>query len=154
MKTKQTTAGVLDGIVRPIRTLIVDDSKLLLTCLCDLLATQENLQVVGTAANGSEALIQADALKPDLILMDINMPVMNGLQATLQLRTRLPDTRIIIMTMEDPVRARAAARAHGAQGFIQKDLLVTNLTAEIQRVLRLKNTSAESNLRENAAFAS
>lgn len=137
-------------MVRPIRTLIVDDSALMLTCLRDLLATQAGLLVVGTASNGSEALQKAAALTPDLVLMDLNMPVMGGLKATVELRRRLPDTRIIIMTMEEVGQAKAAARAHGAHGFIQKEMIVSDLAAEIQRVFRLKTALNESAVREDA----
>jgi len=138
MKTKETIPHVLDGIVSPIRTLIVDDSALMLICLRDLLATLEGLLVVGTAINGSEALQKAGALTPDLVLMDLNMPVMDGLKAATELRRLQPDTRIIIMTLEQSVHAKAAARAHGAHGFIQKERIVNDLTAEIQRVFRLQ----------------
>jgi len=138
MKTNSTSPTPLEGTVRPLRMLIADDSELLLSCLRDLLGAQKHLEVVGTAANGSEALKKASELKPDLVLMDLNMPIMDGLMATDELRHRQPDTRIIIMTMEDPIYAKAAAHAYGAHGFVQKELIVRDLMPEIHRVLQLR----------------
>ena len=137
MKTNSDTPTPLDGTVRPLRMLIADDSALLLSCLRDLLAVHKHLEVVGTATNGSEALRKAAELKPDLVLMDLNMPIMDGLMATDELRHRQPNVRIIIMTMEEPIHAKAAAHAYGAHGFIQKELIVGDLIREIHRVFHL-----------------
>ena len=127
----------------PLRTLIVDDSKLFLTCVRRLLDTQELIQVVGTAANGREAVHQADVLLPDLVLMDLDMPGMNGLEATEILRLRLPNARIIIMTLDETVKNKAAARAHGAHGFVGKPHMIRTLTAEIRRVFLLNGADDE-----------
>ena len=136
MKPKCKTPIAPDGILNPLRTLIVDDSALLLSCLCRLLGTQAFVQVVGTAANGSEALRKAQTLTPDLVLMDLHMPCMDGLQATTLLRRRLPKTRIIIMTLDDTGETKAATRAHGAHGFVGKSRIVHDLMTEIRRVFR------------------
>jgi DNA-binding NarL/FixJ family response regulator len=137
MKKECSTPLSADGLLHPLRTLIVDDSTLLLTCLHRLLDTQALVQVVGTAVNGVEALRKAETLVPDLVLMDLHMPGMDGLQATALLRCRLRHTRIIILTMDETVKTRAAARAHGAHGFVGKAELTGTLMAEIRRVFRL-----------------
>ena len=131
------------GILHPIRTLLVDDSAVHLLFVRDLLDTQGLVQVVGTATNGSEALNQAGLLAPDLVLMDLQMPCMDGLEATSLLRRQRPDTRIIIMTSAETTTARAAANAHGAHGFVAKDRIHDDLMAEISRVFRLTAAGSE-----------
>ena len=143
MKTNCETPYAPGGIVRPLRTLLVDDSFMFLACLRELLATQKMFNVLGTAANGNEALEKAAEFTPDLVLMDLNMPYMDGLEATAELRRRLPDTRIVIMTLNETAEARVAARAHGAHGFLAKNRIIADLTTEIDRVFRLKRTSNE-----------
>ena len=125
------------GSRHPLRTLIVDDSTPLLSHLRRFLDAQAFVHVVGTADNGSEALLKADELTPDLVLMDLNMPYMDGLQATGHLRRRQPNARIIIMTLDETAKTKAAARAHGAHGFVGKSRLPEDLMAEIRRVFRL-----------------
>lgn len=91
--------------------------------------------VIGTAGSGREALREAKRLDPDLVLMDLHMPEMNGLEATRELLRALPRVRVIIMTVEETARMRAAARAHGAHGFVGKACMVETLAAEIRRVV-------------------
>ena len=99
--------------------------------------------MVGTAANGGEALHKADVLAPDLVLMDLHMPCMDGLQATALLRRRLPTTRIIIMTLDETAKTKAATRAQGAHGFVGKSRMSDDLMAEIRRVFRPKHADDE-----------
>ena len=143
MNVIHTAALSTSGVRPPLRILIADDSTLFLTCLHRLLDAQTLVQVVGTAANGREAIHQADALAPDLVLMDLDMPGMDGLQATTLLRRRQPNTRIILMTLDETVKARAAARAHGAHGFVGKSRMVGDLMTEIKRVFELKHAEDE-----------
>jgi len=110
----------------------VDDSVMLLEGLCAYFKTQPLFQVVGTAMDGCEALHMAELLGPDLVFMDLRMPVMDGLQATAILRRRLPNMRIIIMTMEDSATAEAKAQAHGAHGFIWKPQIIDDLITEVR----------------------
>jgi DNA-binding NarL/FixJ family response regulator len=139
MKTESHETGIAQvGGLRPIGTLVVDDSPLIRKELCDFLGTQTLLRVLGTAVNGAEALQRAEVLMPDLVLMDMHMPCMNGLQATELLRLRLPGARVIIITAEESVSARSAAREHGAHGFVQKMQLRRDLMTEIRRVFLSK----------------
>ena len=144
MKNTQTSAGMLDRFLRPLRTLVVDDSVVLLKGLCAYIKTQPLFQVVGTAVDGGEALYMAELLGPDLILMDLRMPVVDGLQATAILRRRVPNIRIIIMTMEDSATAEAEARAHGAHGFIWKPRIMDGLITEVRRAFRSNHTKDEA----------
>jgi DNA-binding NarL/FixJ family response regulator len=113
--------------------LVVDDSFRVLKALCAYLKTEPLFQVVGTAMGGGEALHMAEVLGPDLVLMDLHMPVMDGLQATAILRRRLPHVRIIIMTVENSATAEAEARAHGAHGFIWKLRIRHGLITEVRQ---------------------
>ena len=143
-------AAVATGARHPFRTLIVDDSAIIVICLREYLDTQDAVQVVGTADNGSEAVRKAVLLKPDLVLMDVNMPCLNGLQATALLRQRLPNTRIILMTLDETDTTRAFAHAHGAHGFIAKARLANDLMTEIHRVCQLPNIGSENHRRHSA----
>jgi DNA-binding NarL/FixJ family response regulator len=138
MKREGKTPRAPGGILCPVRTLLVDDSPALLSCMCLVLDSHALVRVVGTATDGHEALSQAVILTPDLVLMDLHMPRMDGLQATALLRRRVPGTRIIIMTLDETAGIRAAAVAHGAHGFVGKSRLTHDLMPEIRRVFRVK----------------
>jgi CheY-like chemotaxis protein len=133
MNQTPTTPPAPDNFPQPLRTLVVDDSFRFLKALCAYLQTQPLFAVVGTAMGGAEALYMAELLGPDLVLMDLNMPVMDGLQATAILRRRLPNVRIIIMTVEESATAEAQSRAHGAHGFIWKLRIKTGLLPEVRQ---------------------
>ena len=98
-------------------------------------------QVIGTAMHGSEALHMTDLLQPDLVLMDLNMPVMDGLQAAAILRRRVPHIRIIIMTLEDSAATEAKALVNGAHGFIGKlQITSDHLITVVRRAFRSNRT--------------
>jgi pilus assembly protein CpaE len=142
-----TTPAVPDRIRSPFRTLVVDDSATLLERLCRVLEKQPLLEVVGTAAQGNEALHLAEVLRPDLVLMDLNMPLVDGLQATAILCRRFPHIRVIIMSMDNSPKAQASARAHGAHGFIWKPMIMTELLAGIRHVFQMNATHDERSTR-------
>lgn len=117
-----------------LRVFVVDDSPLSVQTICSFLETQENVAVVGTASNGRQALERVEALRPDLVLMDIQMPEMNGLEVTVRLRRDFLTTRVVIVTVHDSPAVRFTARASGAHGFVDKNRLCQELPAEIQRL--------------------
>lgn len=143
MQESCKTPVAIGGIRSPLRTLIVDDSTIIVTSLRRILDAEALIQVVGTAANGSEALHKAESLAPDLVLLDLFMPDMDGLRTMALLRRRLPNARIIIVTMDETVKSRVATRAHGADGFVGKTQITRTLMAEIQRVFLLNNAANE-----------
>lgn len=101
--------------------LIVDDHSLLRKGLRSIVAGLPGFEVVGEAADGKEALQVSIAIKPHLILMDLSMPGMNGIEATLLIKQRLPNTRILVLTVHDSEQyVREALRA-GADGYALKD---------------------------------
>src|SRR4028118_1038565 len=81
-----------------ITVLIVEDEALLRRTLAQLLRSQPDLEVVGEAANGREAITEALAKKPDVILMDLALPVLSGIQATRHIKAQLPDTSVVVLT--------------------------------------------------------
>ena len=120
----------------PIRLLLVDDQALFRESLGLLLSVQPDLRVVGEAANGEEALQQAAALRPDVALMDLRMPVLDGVAATRRLRTAQPETRVIVLTtFEDDEDVFAALRA-GAVGYLLKDVSGDKLVEAVRAAAR------------------
>ncbi len=119
----------------PIRILSVDDHPLMRAGVASFLATEPGLSVVGEAANGEEALEKFRELRPDLVLMDLSMPVMDGLEATRAILNEFPDARIIVLTTfagdEDIHRALDA----GAMGYLLKDMLVADVLKVIRSVI-------------------
>jgi DNA-binding NarL/FixJ family response regulator len=115
----------------PRRVLIVDDQDILVTSITALLDTSEEIEVVGSAWNGEEALKVMDDLAPDVVLMDIDMPVMDGVEATRHLVERYPEVNILILTgLYAPERVDLAMRA-GASSYLPKDLIATHLITAI-----------------------
>ncbi len=122
-------------MVTAIRILTVDDHPLMRAGVASFLATEPGLQVVAEAANGEEALEKYRELRPDLVLMDLSMPVMDGLEATRAILEEFPDARIIVLTTyagdEDVHRALDA----GALGYLLKDMLVADILKVIRSVV-------------------
>lgn len=116
------------------RILLADDHNLFRTSLRGLLETR-GLEVVGEASNGRLAIQMAETLRPDLVLMDLMMPEMNGMEATRILREKLPETRVVILTasMEDD-HLYEALRV-GAQGYLLKDLQADSFFALLERAV-------------------
>jgi two-component system nitrate/nitrite response regulator NarL len=106
---------------RKIRVLLVDDHPFVREGIKSHLATQTGIEVVGEAGSGHEALQQASRLRPDLVLMDISMPGMNGLEAISRLRKTAPSARVLVLTMHDNREYIAQVFRLGARGFVRKD---------------------------------
>jgi len=103
------------------RVLLADDHPLFRDGLATLLQAR-GMEIVGEASNGLEALTQARALKPDLILMDIHMPQMSGLEATRLIKTEMPEIKIVILTVSDDNADLFEAIKSGAQGYLLKSM--------------------------------
>jgi DNA-binding NarL/FixJ family response regulator len=109
------------GGVTPVRLLIVDDDPLVRSALALMLGGQADLVVVGEAGDGSEALRKVDELHPEVVLMDIRMPRMSGLEATRALHRRPEPPHVIVLTTFDADEHVVGALAAGADGFLLKD---------------------------------
>ena len=118
----------------PVRVLVVDDQRLMRDGIASLLSIQEGIEVVGTAADGQEALEQALALQPDVILMDVRMPVINGVAATVQVRRQLPSCRVLMLTTFDDEEYIVDALRVGASGYLLKDIPAPDLAKAVQAV--------------------
>ena len=117
-----------------IHTLVVDDSAAALRSICRFLKLQPNIDIVGTARDGRQGLASAHGLHPDLVLVDVQMPVMNGIEAATRLRQELPDTHIIMVTVHDSPEVKQACLDAGADGFIAKEHLDEELPALIEHI--------------------
>lgn len=106
--------------VNAVRTLVVDDSPELLEVFCALLARHPEVEIVGTAANGVEALQNWAELQPELVLMDVTMPQMDGITAAMLLGDMPNPPRVILMSSEDLRCAELGFSASGAEAFIFK----------------------------------
>jgi two-component system response regulator NreC len=120
----------------PLRILIADDHGLLRAGLRSLLGTERNMEVVGVASDGFEALRLAKELQPDIVLMDVSMPGLGGIETTRRLVKFKPDARVLILTVhEDQGLLQEAIRA-GAAGYILKRAVESELINAIQAVAR------------------
>ncbi|WP_293202873.1 response regulator transcription factor [Paenibacillus sp.] len=118
----------------PITILLADDHAMVRRGLHVFLKTQQDMQVVGEASNGQEALDRAQELEPDVVLMDLHMPVMDGIETARRLRGLLPKTRIIVLTsFSDQDHVVPAVRA-GVRGYLLKDIEPEDLAVAIRNV--------------------
>ena len=119
------------------RVLVVDDAANLRELLTLLLEVEDDFEVVGTAADGRQAIDAAQALKPDVVLLDLAMPVMDGLQALPELRGLLPNSRIVIFSGFEHEALADEALLAGADAYIEKGTSVTQLVAQLRELRRL-----------------
>ena len=118
------------------RTLVVDDSETILHAICSLLDYHNLVEVAGRAESGTQAVDAVLELKPDLILMDADMPGMSGLRTALLLSQMAPGTEVILMSMDTSPRFRAACAGCGAKAVIYKPRFLRELSALLERPLR------------------
>jgi DNA-binding NarL/FixJ family response regulator len=107
---------------QPVRVLLVDDQALFREALATLLEVRPEIEVVGEAADGAEALDRVAALQPDVVLMDLHMPVLDGIAATRRLRVERPEARVLALTTFDDDEDVFAALRAGAVGYLLKDV--------------------------------
>jgi DNA-binding NarL/FixJ family response regulator len=121
---------------KPLRVLIADDHRLFAEALEAILADDERIEVVGRAGDGSAAVELARTLEPDVVLMDVSMPVLDGFEATREIRSAGEGVHVLMLTgsnsREDVDRSREA----GASGYVTKDRIASELVAAIVEVTR------------------
>jgi PAS domain S-box-containing protein len=132
------------GTAKPLRILIVDDQAVVRAGLCELLGEHPELQVVGEAANGIEAISQAKALQPDVIVMDVSMPLINGIEATREIHSTLPHIQIVGLSTYGDEGTEHAMREAGAQAFFSKTESTGRLSAYLLSLItKAKVASAD-----------
>jgi len=118
------------------RVLIVDDHPMVAEGIEAILETYEDLTVVATLGSGQAAVDQIETLAPDVVLLDLNMPGMNGLSATEIILERRPATNVVILSMHDSQEYITTALAHGAAGYILKDVPTEDIKTAIDTVMK------------------
>ncbi len=121
---------------RPIRVLLVDDHAVVREGLASLLEDHANLEVVGQAVNGRDAIEKVSRHKPDLVLMDYSMPEMDGAEATGHIKSQWPDVRVVGLSMHEEQAKAAEMRRAGADDFVRKDAPASELLARIGQISR------------------
>jgi DNA-binding NarL/FixJ family response regulator len=122
----------------PARILLVDDFQRIRSGVRSLL-TGESVEICGEAENGREAIERVRELHPDLVLLDIVMPVMNGFDAAHQIHQIAPSTKIVFFTVEDSPEAAAFARLIGADGLVPKSAAGSELIPILRRLLKTEH---------------
>lgn len=121
-------------MAQTIRILLVDDQRLMREGLRILLEMEPDLEIVGEAENGEAALVAYEALQPDVVLMDVRMPGMDGVEATWRLRERWPEARVVILTTFDDDEYVFEGLRAGARGYLLKDVSGHDLAEAVRTV--------------------
>ncbi len=119
---------------RPIRAVVAEDSPMVLKTLSSILEEREDVQLIGTATDGYHALRRVVELAPDLVLLDVRLPGINGLEAARRMKARSQRPVIIVVAADDTPGSHAAARAAGTDGIISRQHLFTQLRAAIRKL--------------------
>ena len=122
--------------MKQVRVLLADDHALFREGLAGIISAQPDMQVVGQANDGLEAFVKAQELKPDLILMDVQMPGMDGLEATRQIKQVLSETIIVMLTVRGDDEMLFEALKNGAQGYLLKDIQSQYMLEMLRGALR------------------
>jgi DNA-binding NarL/FixJ family response regulator len=119
---------------KPLRVLIADDHRLFAEALEAILAADERIEVVGQASDGGQAVELARKLDPDVVLMDVSMPVLDGFEATRKIRAASEGVRVLMLTGSNSRADVDSSRAAGASGYVTKDRIASELVAAIVEV--------------------
>jgi len=119
-----------------VRVLIVDDHEVVRRGVRSLVETRRDISVVGEAGDGLEGVEQARALKPDVVVMDVSMPKMNGLEATREIRRLLPNTKVLILSQHEIGEMVRQALIAGAHGYVVKSAISNQLLAALDNIQR------------------
>lgn len=120
--------------MKKINLMLVDDHEMIRSGLKSLLQTEEDLHVVGEASNGAEALEKIADLRPDVVVMDISMPVMDGLEATKRMTRQFPETAVLVLTVHEDKQYFFQMLQAGAKGYVTKEAAADELVAAIRTV--------------------
>jgi DNA-binding NarL/FixJ family response regulator len=124
------------GKPKPLRVLIADDHRLFAEALEAILTTDERIEVVGQASDGAQAVELVRKLEPDVVLMDVSMPVLDGFEATREIREESEGVRVLMLTGSNSRADVDRSREAGASGYVTKDRIASELVATIVEVTR------------------
>lgn len=119
-----------------VRILIAEDHTIVRKGLCSLLKNEKDIDVIGEAENGKEAIKQVEELNPDVVVMDISMPLLNGLDATRQIKKRFPEVKVLVLTVHSNEEYISEILKAGASGYIVKKAAPEELVAAIHAISR------------------
>lgn len=122
------------SLPRQIRVMVVDDSPDFLEVVCGLLNLEDSIEVIGTATDGSGAIQAASDLHPDVILMDVQMPYMNGVTTALLLSQHFPEIKVILMSADESLQTRIACQSSGARAFVYKPAFRAQFFTALEKV--------------------
>lgn len=126
---------------RRIRVVVADDSRTALSSVCRYLEFDGQFEIVGTASDGIRLIKQAERFRPDLVLADLSMPQMNGLEAAIELRKSFPKLRVLIFSGLTGLSIREECLRNGADGFVEKGQMPEKLMHEVLRLFPNKPES-------------
>lgn len=129
---------------KPIRVVIVDDHQVVLDGFIARLQTEKDIQVVGSASNGLEAIDVVKELVPDVVLMDVSMPLMNGIDATHLIKQSMPEVKVLMLTMHDNREYIMKVMQAGAVGYMLKEICATRMVQAIKTVYQGSTYFCES----------
>ena len=135
-----------------IRLMLVDDHAVLRDGLRNIISVEEDIEVVGEAVSGDDALLQVEKCKPDMILMDINMPMKNGVEVTGILKKKYPHIKVLVLTMHSHEEYFMSAIREGADGYLLKDAPSDQVVEAIRTVARGESVIHPSMTRKLLAF--
>jgi DNA-binding NarL/FixJ family response regulator len=118
-----------------IRVLVVDDFEPFRRFVCSTLEQRQDLQVIGEISDGFDAVHKAEELKPDLILLDIGLPTLNGIEAARQIRRLAPESKLIFLTQEFSLEVVQEALSLGAWGYVMKTRAASDLLHAVESVI-------------------
>jgi DNA-binding NarL/FixJ family response regulator len=122
----------------PLRVLVVDDNENVRRNICHILSSQADIEVICEAVDGTDALHKARQHYPDMVLLDITMPTMNGLEAARILKREFPSMHVLIVSQHDSRGFQWAALAAGASGYVVKSNAAQDLLPEVRRIQGLR----------------
>ena len=136
---------------KSIRVVVVDDSPRDLTLLCEFLKTQQGIEVVGTASNGVELMNVAEALRPDLVITDLHMPRLSGIECTLRLREMMPQTKFIVFTDVNDPFTESDCVGPGADLYLYKEHMADRVMTAIHALFPFLISSRPNPLPDTCA---
>jgi DNA-binding NarL/FixJ family response regulator len=119
-----------------VRVLVVDDYEPFRRFVCTILEARPELQVIGEASDGLQAIQKAEELQPDLILLDIGLPTLNGIEAAHRISRLVPAAKILFISQENDTDVVAAALSNGAKGYLRKQNANSELLSAVEAVLQ------------------